>query len=134
MKLFERKTRPKATLELTPLIDVIFILLLFFAVSTTLITNKQGIKLQLPEAETVNENKKGIIVSIDAKQQLYFEDKKIKVDELQNYVKTELAKDANLQIILNAHRGTPYHLVIGTMDNIRIAGCYDVVLQAKKDR
>ena len=60
MKLFERKTRPKATLELTPLIDVIFILLLFFAVSTTLITNKQGIKLQLPEAETVNENKKGI--------------------------------------------------------------------------
>ena len=113
---------------------MIFILLLFFAVSTTLITNKQGIKLQLPEAETVNENKKGIIVSIDAKQQLYFEDKKIKVDELQNYVKTELAKDANLQIILNAHRGTPYHLVIGTMDNIRIAGCYDVVLQAKKDR
>lgn len=134
MNLFERKKRPKATLELTPLIDVIFILLLFFAVSTTLITNKQGIKLQLPDAETVNENKKGVIVSIDVNQELYFEDKKIKFDELQNYIKSELSKDSNLQVILNAHRGTPYHKVISTMDNIRIAGCYDVVLQAKKDR
>ena len=134
MKLFERKKRQKAQLELTPLIDVIFILLLFFSVSTTLITNKQGIKIQLPEAETVNENKKGVILSIDANQTIYFEDKKISMDLIQGKVKQQLGTNANLQIILNAHRGTPYHIVIKAMDNIRIAGCYDIVLQAKKER
>ncbi len=133
MSLFFKKKRKRAHLELTPLIDIIFILLLFFAVSTTLITNKEGIKLQLPEAESVHPNKEGVVLSIDDNQHLFLNKKALTLDHIQTQIKALLLKDPHTQIIINAHKATPYHIVIKVMDNIRLAGCFDVVLQAKKE-
>lgn len=126
--------RTKVRLELAPLIDIVFILLIFFAVSTSLITNKQGINLILPEAETVAEHKSGTLVSIDENKTLYFEKDKIELKDLQSRVKTRVLSEPSLQIRLNAHANTPYVLVIQAMDHIRLGGCYDIVLEAKQKR
>jgi biopolymer transport protein ExbD len=134
MSVFFNKKAKVARLELTPLIDIIFILLLFFAVSTSLITNKDGINLQLPEAESIHPNKEGIILSIDTEQILFLNKTPITIDQIQPAIKKLLFKDQKSQIIINAHRATPYHLVIKVMDNIRLAGCFDIVLQAEKEK
>ena len=45
-----RRPKPFIRVEIAPLIDIIFILLIFFAVNTTLMINQQGLKLDLPSA------------------------------------------------------------------------------------
>ena len=77
MITLNKKKRHKAKLELTPLVDIIFILLLFFAVSTTLITQKQGINVALPDAKTVIENDEGIVISINKDNLVYWEKQRI---------------------------------------------------------
>ena len=124
--------RSRVRLDLAPLIDVVFILLIFFAVSTSLITNDQGIKLTLPDAETVAEDKIGTILSIDSDKTLYLGKDKISIEDVKARIQTRLLTEPTLQVRLNAHVDTPYQLVIQTMDQIRLGGCYDIVLEAKK--
>ncbi len=51
--------------EWTPLIDLVFTLLIFFAVSTALFFHEYGMKLQLPVAETASEhNQKGLVINV----------------------------------------------------------------------
>ena len=129
---YSRRQYKSSEFELTPLIDIIFILLIFFAVSTSIINHKTGLNLQLPTAETSNENKKGIIVSVDLNQKLYFDTTQIPLKELSPRLKTQLLKDPSLQIILNIDKQTPYHYLIEIMDTIRLSGCYDIILETKK--
>jgi biopolymer transport protein ExbD len=118
-------------LEIAPLLDVIFILLIFFAVSTTVVMHN-GIKLQLPAAETVSEQKKGNILTIDRAQRVYINQKLISEQVISSKIADLVAKEKNIQVILKAHKSTPYDFVIRVLDDIRLGGCYDIVLEAKK--
>ena len=132
--LYQRKSRRAPNLEIAPLIDVIFILLIFFAVSTTMITNKQGIKLDLPQAESGVDEKKGVMLSIDSKQQVFIDNRLVNVEFIQKEIKSLLEIDPKLQIIFNAHKIVPYELVINVIDNVRLGGCSDIVLQVEKKK
>lgn len=124
--------REPARIDIAPLIDIIFILLIFFAISTTLVLNNMGLKLQLPAAASVTKEKKGIMLVIDEKQNVFIQDKKIEIADLKEIVKTLLKQNPDTQIILQADTNTPYQLIIKTLDSVRLGGCYDIVLEAKK--
>tara|TARA_B110000438_G_scaffold267135_1_gene281729 strand:+ start:536 stop:931 length:396 start_codon:yes stop_codon:yes gene_type:complete len=129
-----KRSRPPVRFELAPLLDVIFILLIFFAVSTTLLMEKNGIKLLLPQAEAVSKEKKGIELKIDQDQILFLEDKKIAMKTLKSSIKQLVIQEKKLQLTILADQKTPYVFVIEVMDKIRLAGCYDIILEAKKKR
>ena len=114
------------------LIDVVFILLIFFAVSTTLVLNKKGVRLTLPEAVSVTENKLGYVVSIDKHNTIFFQDKPILPELLISRVKSLIIEQPEMHIILNADKETDYVRVVEVLDLIRLGGCFDVVLEAKK--
>jgi biopolymer transport protein ExbD len=62
----------KPRFELTALIDIIFILVLFFAVSTSFTQQRQGLTLTLPNAVAVTKSPAVITISIDRKQRVYW--------------------------------------------------------------
>lgn len=119
-------------LELAPLIDIIFILLIFFAVSSTLVIKHQGIKLQLPSAESTAKQKKGANISIDKNHRLYLDEKPISIDLVTNRIASLLKDNSDLKVLINADESAPYSLVITVLDRIRLGGCFNVALQAKK--
>jgi len=124
----------RVSLELTPLIDVIFILLIFFAVSTSVELNKTSINLTLPEAESGEKEEKGILVSIDNKQQVRLNEAPVSLGDLRMEA-TVLAKvDPNQIVILQAHNSTPYELVIQVMDRLRLSGLLNVTLEVEKPK
>ena len=86
------------------LIDVVFILLIFFAVSTTLVLNKKGVRLALPEAVSVTENKLGYVVSIDKYNTIFFQDKPILPELLISTVKSLIIEQPEMHIVLNADK------------------------------
>lgn len=134
--MLHRPTRrlSRVSLELTPLIDIIFILLIFFAVSTSIELQKSSINLTLPNAETGEKKEEGILLSIDAKQHIRINDT---LHTLPN-IRTEaalLAKTSPDQtVIIQAHKTTPYELVIQVMDQLRLGGLLNVTLEVEKPK
>ena len=116
------------------MLDVIFILLIFFAVSTTLIVHNKGIKLQLPAAESVAKQKKGLVVSINKQQKIFVDNKLISEELLRSKVMEAVQKNPDLHAVLDADVATPYQKVIRVLDDIRLGGCFDIVLQAEKKK
>ena len=128
-----RRSRPLSyKIELAPLLDVIFILLIFFAVSTSLILNHHGIQLNLPNAATADTEYKGVVLSIDQDQQLFLDDELISDSQLMSVISSHLETSPTFQVVLRADKQTPYHFVIHILDTVRLSGCSNVVLEVEK--
>ena len=126
-----RKNRT-VRIELIPLVDTVFILLTFFVVSTTFILDRHGMKLQLPAASSVSKEKAEMTLTIDSNKDLFFDKVPISLDQVKPTLEEALKTHPDLQIAINAHEATPYTMVIQVLDEVRLAGCYDVILEAQK--
>jgi len=127
-----RRKKPPTRLELAPIIDIVFILLIFFAVSTSLLSNKQSIQLDLPVAETSDKHPEGVVLSIDDQQKIYIDMTEISLDSIQDHISERLETDPSLQVILSIDKSITYDFVINVLDNVKLAGCYSIALQAEK--
>ena len=128
-----RRTRRDGAIrfEMAPLLDVVFILLIFFAVSSTILDKNQGMNLDLPSAKSVKQQVPGVVVRIDKNQRVYLENQRITESALSSQIANRLKNDPKTKVVLQADRLTPYSHVIRVLDKIRLGGGYDVVLEAK---
>lgn len=118
--------------EMTPLLDIIFILLIFFAVSTTLMTNHQGLKLDLPQAISSAKEEQGLIVSVSPNKEIFVNKQKVNINQLQTVIKQSIQENSNIKITLNADKNLAYHFIIEVLDQIRLGGGINIILQAEK--
>ena len=127
-----KRHRDSLKLELTPLLDIIFILLIFFAVSTSLVTHHQGLKLDLPQAKSATIYESSFVISVNAKKEIVVNKKRVLLSLLSREIKEILSLKPDIKIMLNADRQLPYAFVIDVLDAIRLGGGSDIVLQAEK--
>ncbi|MFB6345357.1 MAG: ExbD/TolR family protein [bacterium] len=116
---FERNKQDgnNSGLTLAPMIDVVFLLLIFFMVSTTFIT-RPGLNLELPESESKTETpSEHWVISIDPKSQLYLNESKISLDDLQ----ARLNNDQR-PVLIRADRTVSHGLVVSVLDQVKSAG------------
>lgn len=119
---FRRQKLDEAGVNLTPLIDVVFLLLIFFMVSTTF-TRETQLKIDLPEAasgETVESpDLQQIELTISASGEVAINDKVLieaTLDKLKSALQRESAGDTSLPVIITADAQTPHQSVITVMD------------------
>jgi len=118
--------------ELTSLIDVVFILVLFFAVSTSFQHERRVLKLTLPSSKSIETPKKSITISIDRNQRIYWNGKRISEATISKRVQHVMEQTPNHPIILQADKVTPYLRVVSVLDAIRNSGCTSVMLETKQ--
>jgi len=112
--------RDEIDLNLTPLIDVVFLLLIFFMVSTTF-EKTSKLKIDLPEAtsQATPQPDKKIVVGIDVKGRYYINDRQLVNTQLKT-LKIALLKIAgdnkDIPIVLRADAKTPHQSVVTAMD------------------
>ncbi len=122
---FHRRKRPPLEISMTPMIDVVFLLLIFFMVTTTF--NRQSeLTINLPEAQgqESKEKPKSITLMIDADGNYFISDKQGKFHQLINRKLSTLkralqqtAGDSRLMpIIISADGKTPHQAVISALD------------------
>lgn len=128
MSVFSRNRKISPSIELAPLIDVIFVLLIFFAVSSSFLSQNKGILLQLPFAKLSKQHPKSATIFIDRNQKIFLDNKLIEVGMIRAHFTKIISKNPNFQVILQADHLTPYKDVISVLDNIRLSGCYNIVL------
>lgn len=122
------KSRKKLLLNITSLIDVLFILLIFFMVTSTF-QQQPGMKLELPEAKTSTiEKTQNITIFIDVQQQIFLNDKPYAIDRLENKLKQLVAKSHPSALVLKADKAVPHGLVVEVMDLVRQAGIKKLII------
>jgi len=124
-------------LNLTPLIDVVFLLLIFFMVSTTF--DKQAeISIDLPEADgkpvSVEETFK-IEISIDGQGHYFVNQRALKDDSLKTLksaIAITKAKHKKVQVVISSDKNTPYQSFITAMDAAKQLGLEHINLATKQ--
>ena len=107
-------------INLTPLIDVVFLLLIFFMVSTTFDRHAK-LKVQLPEASAKMEQKQEdpIVLSIDANGKYYINDRQVvntQLDTLKRALRKSVGDKKDVALVLRADAKTPHQSVVRAMD------------------
>ena len=123
MRRRPRKQSLPPQLMLSPMIDMIFLLLVFFIVSTMYMSEIKTIPIRLPVAqnsETVSKSNFAVTVKKDGV--LYLEDNKIEMKQLVANAAAESKRDAAFSVIIRAAGEANYKTVIKLMDELKGAG------------
>lgn len=119
---FRRKTTPRVGIDIAPLVDVVFLLVIFFAASTTFLETS-GLELELPESSaTAERESQELTVYLDAKGSVALEDEVLDRQELARRLRDELGQREKKVVVLRADTLTEHGQVVEIMDLIRLAG------------
>lgn len=131
--VFKRRLKPVATVDLIPMIDVIFQLVIFFMVSSTFILTP-GIPLELPDstsAEPVILTK--LIVTMISEDELYLNEERTSVADLYDLINSLPEKSVeNIQsVIIEGDRRASYSLMVNVLDILRESGFTGINLRMR---
>ncbi len=136
MKPSKYKSKVGFNLDPAPMTDVIFLLLIFFMLSSSFIVN-QGIKIKLPKT-VVSENQlqSKLVVTVTKKNQIFLNTKKVSLKNLPVQLKNALAKRKEKMLIIKADKDVLYGTVVQIMDIAKINGVEKLAIatEAKKDK
>lgn len=129
---FKRTVQYEKGFDMTPLIDVVFQLLIFFMLTSSFIA-QPGIKINLPKAVTseVVQEAKNATITLTKENLLYFNEKLISESELKEKL-TQAAK-ARKTMLIKADRGTPLGKVVGIWDLCRDSGITQINIATNRE-
>jgi len=118
----------KPDINMTPLIDIVFILLIFFLVSASF-NNIDSLDIKRPDS-TVSDTKGAvnIIVSIDPKNNVWIKQRQIDVHFLKSEIKSQVIQHEQLSVVINADLSVTAGKLIEVLDQIRLAGVSNVAV------
>jgi len=122
----------KPEISMAPLIDVIFLLLIFFMV-TTVFPENRGIAIQQPSAkssERLPSEKITFLVTND--NNVYYQNKNVSFADVERIVKNQLSVASDMAILLKIDKQANAQTIISTMDACRNAGAQRIGIATKK--
>jgi biopolymer transport protein ExbD len=132
--MFKTTLKKKSSINIIPMIDVIFFLLVFFMLFTTFRTTPEGIEMQLPKAVTATEQStENFIVQIDSEGNYYYGDQVLELNQIISEAEVANSENTNLTIVISADKNTRYENVVSLMDGMRNVGITRLALAADKE-
>ncbi len=126
-----RSSRTTAELNIAPLIDMVFILLIFFLVNTSFV-KETGIDVNRPTASTAVVKDKGtIMIGVDSNNLVYMVHRQIDVRAVRANVERALAENPEGGVVVVPDKTSDAGVVIAVMDGCRQAGAANVSLAAQ---
>lgn len=130
---FDRPKKIGMHFDIAPLIDIVFMLLLFFMLTSNFVTDS-GIELNLPKSTTAELKKKSkpIVIYINQDEQIFLEKEQFNLPELQKLLTGKLKNRQLKKVVLKADKTVPMGLVVNVMDVARQAEGEDLVISTEK--
>ena len=128
--------RHKPEIQMSPLIDIVFLLLLFYAVTTTFVSDER-LKLKLPEAETaesvgVNREEKPPEVKVAVDGTIWIDNRIVPESELETRMRQLVERAPDDGIILKGDKGADYGVVVHVLDVARKVGAKGIQMSAER--
>ena len=136
--LLKNKSAPASpTLEMTPIIDMVFLLLIFFLVSTTFHQTEREMKIALPEAVSagpISISLREIIINVGADGEIIVSGRTISADDLRVLIHEAVAANPDQKVTVRGDRNTPYANIINVLDVCKGAGLQEPFLDTVPTR
>ncbi len=121
-----------AGIDMSPLIDCVFILLIFFIVTTTFV-DETGVEVDKPQAaSSVSLEKSSVLLAITAKGAVVYGGQEVGVGGVQAVVKRMLEKE-QIPVIIQADQTVPSGLLVRVIDEAKLGGAQKVSLATRKE-
>ncbi len=119
-------------IDISPLIDVVFILLIFFIVTTVFI-DEAGVDVTKPRASSAEKlEKNAILIAVTASGQVYQGGRNIGTDGVRSVVAAMLESDKTLPVIIQGDTAAAHGVIVKVIDAAKLAGAQTVSLATKK--
>jgi len=130
---FKHRRADEPRVELTPMVDVVFLLLIFFMISTTFVEHP-GLKIDLPDssAQQIKHEGKEIQVYLAEDGQIYFQQQEISLDDLYQKLNSYGAAAKRMTFLLMADKAVRHGRVIQLMDAAKTAGFEKLAIATDK--
>ena len=117
MNFSPEQNRPPLVLELTPLIDVVFLLLIFFMVSTSFVEQPSAMEVDLPTSSNtqVLSQSEDVGILLTGEGQILLDGQKVSWDQLEQKLRSEARADSATQVVLRADHDLEYQRLIDVM-------------------
>lgn len=128
----ESDTGAKSEIDISPLIDVVFILLIFFIV-TTVFVEETGVEINKPRAATQQDlERNSILIGVTRNGQVFYGGREIGVAGVRSTVGRLLKQDP-MPVIIQADRDTPTEATVSVLDEAKLAGAENVFVSTVND-
>lgn len=129
---FKKSRKIQAKIDMTPMVDVVFLLVVFFMVSTTFIMNP-GLKIDLPKSKTADaQPQKDLILTIKPDGQIYLNRTKVTLKQLPRLLAQKVKAENKDMIIIKGDKYIKYQQLINVMDAARSVGITKINLATEK--
>ena len=128
-----RRRNEENALDLTPMMDIVFIMLIFFIVTTSFV-KETGVDINRPNAETAERDEKGnILVAITQNNEIWIDKRRIDLKAVRANIERLKIEYPEGSVIIQADKEARSGLLVETMDQIRLAGVQNISIAAKND-
>lgn len=119
---FRRRRRTFLRTNIAPLVDVVFLLLLFFML-TSRIAVEPAIEIKLPESKTaVVQDEEDIVILITKEEMIYMEGERINLSEILSTIKNRLNKECNVSVKIKADKDVSIGFLVKVVDEVKLSG------------
>jgi len=133
MRLSSGYETKKARVEMLPLIDVVFLLLVFFIYAMLSMVIHHGLKVELPSAGSVSLDRQDYIsITIDADNRLFLNESSVEAEGLAEHV-AQLRGDTTKPVFVDGDRQADLGLAIELLDDLKQAGVEEVSFSCNKE-
>ncbi len=127
--------RRKSRIEMLPLIDIVFLLLVFFIYAMLSMAVHRGLPVILPTSSTAKIDKHLILsVTVRADGSIFLDKERISLENLREALRRAARNRKETGVLLFADRAVPYQEVFRVLDQIRMAGLNRISLQAELEK
>ena len=129
------RTGRKVRIEMLPLIDIVFLLLVFFIYAMLSMAVHRGLPVVLPTSSSAKIDKELVLsVTVKADRTIYVDKEPVSFEDLVSILKTKTASASEPGVLLFAEQSLPYQELFNVLDQIRMAGIQRISLQAEAQR
>ena len=133
MRRYSQQAEEEPGIDLTPMLDVVFIMLIFFIVTSSFI-KESGIEVKRPQADSASSQEKGnILIAVTADGQVWLDKQVVDVRSVRAHVERMRQEQPEGVVVVQADQDARTGLVVQVMDQARLAGVPDVVLAASTE-
>jgi biopolymer transport protein ExbD len=119
------------SIDMTPMLDIVFIMLIFFVVTTSFV-KETGIDIQRPSAQTAERQERGnILVAIDESGGIWVDRRRIELGAVRANIERLRAEYPGGSVVVQADENSRSGLMVAVMDQIRLAGVENIAIAAQ---
>ncbi len=122
----------RARIELLPMIDVVFLLLVFFIYAMLSMVTHRGLRVELPTSATAQvDQRRFLSITITAGNRILLEEAEVRLDDLAGRVRALKRREQHLAVFIRGDARSDLGVALEVLDRLRAAGIYEVSFEAR---